>query len=234
MIAGGLKCVPLRTHVLNPGEDLRRVIRCYTCLIARPGDMLAIAETPVAIAQGRIILPEEVSPGLLARIACRFTGKEGSLTSPNTMHVAIQMAGKTRTVLGLFLASVGKFLRVKGLFYRAVGPEVKLIDDVSGTMAPYERYIVLGPADADQVAEELKQAAGIPVMIVDANDLGKVDLVGSSSGLTPEMRRACLEVLTSNPFGNGFEQTPLVLIRPTARTSDPCSTGGFHRHPHTI
>lgn len=234
MSSRGLKGIPLRTHILNPGEDLREVVRRYTRQIARSGDVLAVAETPVAITQGRIILPEEVRPGLLARIGCRFTGKEGSLTSPNTMQVAIQMAGRARTVVGFFLALLGKFFHVKGLFYRAVGPEVKLIDDVSGTMAPYERYIVLGPAGANQVAEELKQAAGIPVMIVDTNDLGKVDLVGISSGFTPEMRRACLEVLTSNPFGNGHEQTPLVLIRPTANKPGPRPIDGFRRHPYTI
>jgi hypothetical protein len=136
------------------------------------------------------------------------------------VQVAIKLVGTVRALLGFFLAFIGKGLRVKGLFYRVVGPEVKLIDDVTGTMAPYERYIVLGPANADQVAEELKQEAGIPVMIVDANDLGRVDLVGISSGFTSEMRRVCLEALASNPFGNADEQTPLVLLRPIPHPSE--------------
>lgn len=210
-----LTCVPLRTHVLRPGEDLREFVRKYTRRVARPGDVLAMAETPVAIAQRRIVLPEEVRTGWLARVGSRFTGKEGSFTSPETLQVALDMAGPVRALLGCLLAAVGRCLRVRGLFYWAAGPDVKLIDDISGTMAPFERYIVLGPANADRVAEELKREAGIPVMIVDANDLGRVDLVGISSGLSSEKRQACLKALASNPFGNADQQTPLSLLRST-------------------
>ncbi len=215
--------IALRTHVLTPGEDLAETARRYTRLVAEPGDVLAVAESPVAITQGRIHLPEDVRPGLLARVACRFTGKEGSLTSPETMQLAVGMAGCARVVAGCLLAVLGKLLRVRGLFYRAVGPEVKLIDDVSGTMPPFERYIVLGPASADDVAAAMSRRAGLPVLIVDANDLGKVDLVGISPGFDPALRQACLKALESNPFGNGYEQTPMVLIRPAAgpRIGDP-------------
>ncbi len=206
--------IRLRTHVLAPGEDLAEAAWSYTRHVARPGDVLAIAESPVAIAQGRIYLEEEIRPGLLARLACRFTGKEGSLTSPETMQLAIRIAGCARVLAGCFLAALGKCFRVRGLFYRTVGPEVKLIDDVSGTMPPFERYIVLGPAKADEVSAEISARAGLPVMIVDVNDLGRVDLVGISPGFSPELRRACLMALESNPFGNGYEQTPMVLIRP--------------------
>jgi len=83
-------------------------------------------------------------------------------------------------------------------------------------MPPFERYIVLGPASADKVATEISERAGLPVMIVDANNLRKVDLVGISPGFAPDLRQACLEALESNPFGNGYEQTPMVLIRPAA------------------
>lgn len=76
-------------------------------------------------------------------------------------------------------------------------PPGRLIDDVSGTMPPFERYIVLGPASADKVATEISERAGLPVMIVDANNLRKVDLVGISPGFAPDLRQACLEALES-------------------------------------
>jgi len=211
-----LHLIPLRTHIITPGEDLTDIVRRYTGRLMRPGDILAVAESVVAITQGRIVLPEDVRPGPLARFISRFPGKEGSLTSPYTVQLVIDSAGPWRVILGVLLAGLGKVLRRRGLFYRAVGPWVKLIDDVSGTMPPYERHIVLGPEGAGELAQKVEDGTGLPVMVVDANDLGRVDLVGASRGVTPAARQACLQALRSNPFGNADEQTPMVLMRLTA------------------
>lgn len=207
--------IPLRTHVIGPGEDLAGIVRRYTRLVARAGDIVAVAESVVAITQGRLVLPEEIRPGRLARFLSRFPGKDGSLTSPQTMQLVINTAGRARVLLGAVLALAGRLVGKRGLFYAAVGPEVKLIDDVSGTMPPFERHIVLGPADADLLAEEVRAGTGLPLLVVDVNDLGRVDLVGQSTGLDPDRRDECLRALRANPFGNADEQTPLVLIRPT-------------------
>lgn len=211
---GTYSLIPLRTHVITQGENLVEIVRQYTEPVGRPGDVLAIAESVAAIAQGRIILPEDIRPGVLANLLCRFPGKEGSLTSPHTVELVVREAGACRVALGAVLACLGWAFHIRGVFYRIAGPTVKLIDDVSGTMPPFERYIVLGPADPDRLAQTIEERIGLPVLIVDANDLGRVDLVGTSHGLSPAARRACLEALAGNPFGNADQQTPIVLLRP--------------------
>jgi len=47
--------------------------------------------------------------------------------------------------------------------------------------------------------------------VVDANDLGKVDVLGC----TLKDREIIVKALKHNPQGNADEQTPIVLIRPT-------------------
>jgi hypothetical protein len=47
---------------------------------------------------------------------------------------------------------------------------------------------------------------------VDVNDLERVKILALSSGVSPQLVEAAL---IKNPAGNGDEQTPVVLIRPT-------------------
>ncbi|HEV2643488.1 MAG TPA: hypothetical protein VGT98_12305, partial [Candidatus Elarobacter sp.] len=83
------------------------------------------------------------------------------------------------------------------------------IDGYTGTLAPYERAIVLGPADPDGVSAELADALGVHVAIVDANDLRKAKALGAS----PHANREAVErALVGNPHGNGDEQTPVVVL----------------------
>ncbi|KUK12538.1 MAG: hypothetical protein XD51_0559 [Moorella sp. 60_41] len=202
--------IPIRTHVLTEKDDIVEVARRYTEGIAAPGDVIALAESAVAITQGRAILPETVRPGRLARFLCRFPTKSGSLATPVAMQLAIDEVGRLRILAGCAAAAIGKILGKKGLFYIVAGRELALIDDVAGTMYPYERHVVLGPKEPNKVAKDIKKATGAEVVIADVNDLGCVDIIGISNKLYADTVK---EALRDNPFGNEDEQTPIVVLK---------------------
>jgi len=86
-----------------------------------------------------------------------------------------------------------------------------LIDDVTGTLPPYDQFIVLGPQNAQQIVDQIQQETGIAAAIVDVNDLRAVKVLAASSEASiPMLQKALLK----NPAGNANEQTPVVLIRP--------------------
>lgn len=69
-----------------------------------------IAESPVAISQGRAFLSSSVKSGLLARFLCKFPNKDGSLATPQAMQLAINEVGMLRVLMGAVAAAFGKAL----------------------------------------------------------------------------------------------------------------------------
>ncbi|MFU0783082.1 MAG: F420-0:Gamma-glutamyl ligase (F420 biosynthesis) [Thermoanaerobacterium thermosaccharolyticum] len=202
--------IPIRTHIITKDDNIVDVVSKYTRNIAEEGDLIAIAESVVAITQGRAYLPEEIKVGLLARILCRFTGRNGSLTSPQAMQCAINEVGWLRILVASLISAIGKVFKKKGLFFKIAGRKVALIDDVAGTMAPYHRYIVLGPADPDLVCNEIKEKTGVDAVIIDANDLHCADCIGASKGVSKSYTE---KLFLDNPSGNSEQQTPIVVIK---------------------
>jgi hypothetical protein len=104
---------------------------------------------------------------------------------------------------------LGRLRGKRGVFYERLGEAIAAIDGYTGTLPPYERAIVFGPADPDRVCAELQARLGYGFAIVDANDLRRAKALGVSPGLV----RANVErALLANPHGNGDEQTPLVVL----------------------
>jgi hypothetical protein len=62
------------------------------------------------------------------------------------------------------------------------------------------------------VVRDIASATGLEAAVVDANDLGAVDVLAATAGASIELIGSALR---SNPAGNGAERTPLVLIRRT-------------------
>jgi F420-0:gamma-glutamyl ligase len=205
----GLVAIPVRTRLIAPGDDLAALIAAAIRGIARPGDVVAIAETGVAIAQSRFIPAEFIRPSRLALALSRHADPMATVSQPESLQLVIDQVG-TRKVLWAALAQVlGRLRGKRGAFYEILGEATAAIDGYTGTLAPYERAIVLGPADPDRVAAELAQALGVHVAIVDANDLRSAKALGAS----PQLDRAAVEqALIGNPGGNGDEQTPLVVL----------------------
>jgi len=76
-------------------------------------------------------------------------------------------------------------------------------------MPPFDKSVVLGPKEPKKLVEEIKKHTGLDATIVDANDLGKVDVLAS----TLDDNDVIVKALRHNPQGNADEQTPIVIIR---------------------
>ncbi|MEM9137215.1 MAG: F420-0:Gamma-glutamyl ligase [Cyanobacteria bacterium P01_F01_bin.42] len=205
--------LPVPTHLLNPQDDYIEVVKQYVLPHSQPGDIVSIGETPIAIMQGRWRHPSDIKPGWVATRICYFFLPTSSLATACGMQALIDVHGAARVFFAFLGGSLAKIFRVSGMFYRLAGEQARLIDDVTGTLPPFDQFIVLGPDSPETVVENIKIATGLEAAIVDVNDLKRVKTLAASSD-TP---LAVLEsALRDNPAGNADEQTPVVLIRPKA------------------
>ena len=201
---------PLYTRILKPQDNLLDIIVEYTRNIVEPGDIIALAETVVAITQGRAILPEEVKVSFLARFLSLFPRKDGSLATPEAMQVAINEAGGIKIILGAGAALLGKVIGKRGLFYYVAGRSLARIDDVARTMWPFEKYIILGPQNPGELVKKIKEKTGAEAAIVDVNDAYRVDILAATGAIDSQ---SLVENLLDNPFGNEDQQTPFVVLK---------------------
>ena len=202
--------VPIRTHLITGKDDIVEVVLRYTSSVAEPGDVIVIAESPVAISQGRAYLSSSVKSGLLARFLCKFPNKDGSLATPQAMQLAINEVGAFRILLGALAAGLGKAVGRSGDFYRVAGRELAKIDDIAGTMPPFDRFIVLWPKNPKKITDEIYKRTGITTVIADINDIRCVDIL-AISGIASE--KEIIEILKQNPLGNDDQQTPIVVLK---------------------
>lgn len=202
--------VPIRTHIITEKDDIVEVVLKYTSPVAESGDIIVIAESPVAIAQGRAVLSSSMKSGLLARFLSKFPNKAGSLGTPEAMQLAINEVGTFRIILGALAAALGKMVGRKGDFYRVAGRDLAKIDDIAGTLPPYDRYIVPGPKNPKEITDKIFKKTGITTVIADINDIKCVDIL-AISGKVKE--KEFIEILKNNPLGNDDQQTPIVVLK---------------------
>jgi len=221
-VAGKLvRRLVVKTRVLNRGDDLRALVRHYVGPVLRPGDIVTIAESPVAATQGRAIPITEIHPGFWARLLWRFVKKVPygiGLRSPWSMQCAIAEVGLGRILRATIAGAWGKLWGRSGDFYRVAGEQAAMIDaaHTSGVKEFYD-CVILGPKDPDRVAEMLAQELGCPVAVVDANDIFGCKVVGASAGLDVSLVEAAMK---DNPAGQGGELTPIVILRPEPKGGD--------------
>jgi hypothetical protein len=212
--------LPIRTHLLTHLDDPVEIVSRYVKPHAQPGDIVTIGESPVAIMQGRFRDPADLNPGWLATRLCYMFSTTSSLATAGGLQALIEQVGAWRVFFS-FLGSipfkllpraVQKSFQVDGMFYRIAGYHANLIDDVTGTIPPYDKFIVLGPEDPKGLCDRIREKTGLEAAVVDVNDLRRVKILASSDGVSEAL---LARALISNPAGNGNEQTPVVLIRPT-------------------
>lgn len=212
-----LELIPVRTRILTPKDNIVDAIAVYAKDKVGPDDVVSVAESVVAITQGRLTRPEELNPGLLARILCRLVPQKGSMSSIYGMQAAMDVDGTWRVTLAMIVGMLAKLIGKKGVFYELAGKQAALIDDVTGTMPPFDKHIVYGPQNPSAVAEAIKERLGCHgAVVADVNDLKRAAVLGVSSGLDPaELAR----ILINNPFGNASQRTPIVIIKNYARVA---------------
>lgn len=204
-----IQCIP--TPLLTDADDIVDVIDRYTRDVRQPGDAVAVAESVVAITQHQYYRPKDVKPGYWASRLCYFVPSKGSLSSRHGYQVAMGQIGTFRMIASFAIGALAKVVGKNGVFYTLAGRPAELIDDVTGTMPPFDKYIVAGPKDPERVVARIKERTGLEAAIVDANDLKRAMVLACTPGLRPE---DVSRMLLDNPFGNAAEQTPIVLLRP--------------------
>jgi hypothetical protein len=202
--------IPIRTHLITEKDDIVEVVVDYTSTVAKSGDIIVVAESPVAISQGRAFLSRSVKSGIFARFLSKFPDKNGSLATPQAMQLAINEIGAFRVLLGAIAAAFGKALGRSGDFYRVAGKELAKIDDIAGTLPPFDDYIVLGPKKPKEITDKIYEKTGITTAIADINDIKCVDILAITGEISEEQ---IIDILRNNPLGNDDQQTPLVVLK---------------------
>jgi F420-0:gamma-glutamyl ligase len=218
----GLVAIPVRTRLVAPGDDLIGVIAESIGGIARAGDVVAISETAVAIAQGEFVPAEYVRPSKLAYALSRRAGAMATVSQPESMQLVIDRAGRWRVAYATAAHVVGRLIGRRGAFYEVMGEAIAAIDGYTGTMPPYERAIVFAPRDPDGFAQAVEARCGVECAVVDVNDLQKAKILGASRGVD---RSVVERALLDNPHGNGDEQTPIVILKWRGTGANPLLAG---------
>ena len=209
--------IPVKTHVITKEDSIVDVVRKYAQETVREKDIVFISEKAVAITQGRAYPISEIKPRPLARLLSKYVTKTPSgigLGIPETMEMALRECGVLRILFAAVVSFFGKLIGRKGDFYRVAGYKASSIDGPTpNTLPPYNKYVVLGPANPDQVARKISESIKAEVAIVDINDIGG-NILGTSK---PTMdRKTLVGILRDNPLGQSSEQTPMGIIRDAA------------------
>ena len=206
-----LQLLPVRTRILTEKDNIVDALAQYAADSIGPNDVVCVAESVVAITQGRVIRPEELQPGILARVMCRFVPQKGSMSSVYGMQAAMNVEGEWRMLFAMVVGMLGKVVGRHGLFYELAGAQAALVDDVTGTMPPFDKHIVYGPDKPDEVALTIKQRFGCyGAAVADVNDLKRSDVLGITPGLDANR---LAQILIDNPFGNASQMTPIVIVK---------------------
>lgn len=206
----------ISTHFIGVGERYMDLIEQYVVPIYQEGDILSASEKIVALCQGRIVTRDQVRPGLLARVLCRFvhqTAAGPGAGTPVKMQFAINQCGALRVLWAAFRAGLDKLRGVKGTFYRLTGPEVAGLDGFYGHDIP--EYADMGiriPDNPRGVCDEVFAKTGVVSMIVDANAIS-VEVLGKAAALDAMQDETLCAMIQDNPAGQMRQLTPFILIR---------------------
>ena len=200
----------IKTDLLGCFDNPVDTVIDYCKSFASKKDILTIGESPLAIMQNRYISPQNIEYNFLSKIFCYFFHPTSSLATACGMQLLINKIGVTRITFALLIGFLFKIIGINGIFYRLTGTESSLIDDISGTIKPYDKSIVMGPLNPKSFCEEISKHLDLNVAVVDVNDLGGVKILASSS---ESVNKILKDSLKFNPAGNGDEKTPIVLIR---------------------
>lgn len=204
--------IPIKTRLYTEQDDLPEFIAGYVKDVAEAGDIVAVAQKLASISQQRIVYAPDMKVTRLARIICRFVNPASSQHSPEGMQAAFNEAGYWRVTFAAIIGGITRLFGRKGDFYRIAGEKVTIIDDAgdgTGTIPPYNKYVILAPEEPDALAELIKAKTGLETAIMDCSYVASTTL-GASAGVDKDK---VADLLKSNPFGNFDEMTPVVVIK---------------------
>ena len=200
----------VKTSLLGAFDEPVETVINYCKNLVKKDDILVIGESPLAIMQGRYENYLNIEYDIFSKFLCYFFHPTSSLATASGMQILINKLGFTRIIISLIFGFIFKLIGIKGIFYRLTNPESSLIDDISGTIMPYDKTIVLGPCNAKLFCEKVSKALKIDVAVADVNDLGGVKILASSNKSIIKLLKLALK---KNPAGNADEKTPIVIVR---------------------
>ena len=207
----------IQTHFVEVGEDQAELVRRYVLPLAKPGDMLSFGAKVMAMCTKNVRTREEVKPGFWANLLWRFAGINTTgvgMHEPYKMQLVIDICGLPRVLLAAFCSAVTKPFGMHGVFYKVCGKGVGGIDGFyfRSSFDIYKEMALINPDNPDELCDDLAKKTGIPVVLMDANDLQR-DQLGKSKNF-PLTDEEIQDAMRDNPSGQGDELTPLILIRP--------------------
>ena len=207
----------IQTHFVTRGEDQAALVEQYVRQLYKPGDMLSFGAKVMAMCVESVKTKDEVKPGFWAKLLWRFAGINTTgvgMHEPHKLQLVIDMVGLPRVLMAAFLSAVTKPFGVKGLFYRICGQGVGGIDGFyfRSSFEIYKNLALINPKNPGPLCDALAEKTGIPVVLMDANDLQR-DQLGKSKDF-PLTDAQIQDAMQDNPSGQGDELTPLILIRP--------------------
>ncbi len=213
---GEFERYPVKTPLIKKGDDLLQILKNELEGFEQDGDILLVAESVVAISEGRAFEFDKIQAGFFAKLLSHFVSKTPhgiGLGTPETMQLAIDEVGLFRILLAAFAHAVTRPFGFRGNFYRIAGERVRGIDGpTEGTIPPYDRFASLIPKDSAGFARKMQEALlpkKVKVIVIDANDIG-VNILAEKNKYYAELAK---KLASDNPLGQGSESTPALLCR---------------------
>ena len=207
----------IQTHFVEVGESQTALIEKYVRPLYQEGDMVSFGAKVMAMCTNNVKSREQVKPGFWANFLWRFAAINHTgvgMHEPYKLQLVIDMCGLPRVLLAVFCSAVTKPFGIKGVFYKVCGKGVGGIDGFyfRSSFDRYKELALINPPNPVELCNALEKETGIPVVLMDANDieqnqLGKCD----NFPLTDDEIQ---DAMQDNPSGQGDELTPLILIRP--------------------
>lgn len=209
----------IQTHFVAVGENQAELVNRYVKPLYQPGDMLSFGAKVMCMCVKSVKTREEVKPGLVAKALWRFAGINHTgvgMHEPYKLQLVVDMVGAPRVLLAAFCSAVTKPFGVRGVFYKVCGKGVGGIDGFyeRSSFELYHQLALINPENPTALCNDLAKETGIPVVLMDANDLQR-DQLGKSADF-PLTDEQIQDAMADNPSGQGDELTPFILIRPLA------------------
>ena len=207
----------IQTHFVEVGENQADLVRRYVLPLAQEGDLLSFGAKVMAMCTRNVKTRDEVKPGFWARRLWRFAGINTTgvgMHEPYKLQLVIDMCGLPRVLFAAFISAVTRPFGVHGLFYKICGKGVGGIDSFyfRSSFDRYKEMALINPPNPVELCNQLEKDTGIPVVLMDANDLEQNQL-GKCDDF-PLSDAEIQDAMADNPSGQGDELTPLILIRP--------------------
>lgn len=207
----------IQTHFVELGESPTALVERYVMPLWQKGDMLAFGAKVMCMCIRSVKTREQIKPGFWASILWRFADINATgmgAHEPHKLQLIIDICGLPRVLLAATLSALTKIFGIRGVFWKVCGHGVSGIDGFypRSSFEIYKDIALINPENPDELCEDIFCKTGIPVVLLDANDIDTNQL--GKNHTFPLTDAQIQDAMADNPSGQGDELTPFILIRP--------------------